>query len=203
MITQHVTLPIVITEYDGIKRVNEPVTVGIPLPKGLVFNPVNIALYDSSNERIPLQSEVLACWSDGSVQWVLLDFLANVAPKATVAYTLRDCAEPAVVTPGAPIAVHESSAAIVIDTGYALFCLNPTVFSPFERIIMQGHSVLEESGSSMVLLDQEGKAYQPCIRSHTIETAGPLHTTLRIQGVFLGGGQHSVKIAVDVVPVDA
>ena len=90
MVTQHVTLPIVITEYDGIRRINEPVTVGIPLPKGQVFNPADIALYNASNDRIPLQSEVLARWSDGSVQWVLLDFLANVAPKTTVAYTLQD-----------------------------------------------------------------------------------------------------------------
>ena len=97
--------------------------------------------------------------------------------------------EPASVTPDASITVQESPTSIAIDTGYALFHLNPTVFSPFERIIIQGHSVLDEPGSSMVLLDEEGRAYQPCIRSHTIETAGPLRTTLCMQGVFLGAAQ--------------
>ncbi len=166
--------------------------VGIPLPKGRVFNPTDIALYNASNERIPLQSEVLARWSDGSVQWIFLDFLANVAPKTTVAYALRGCVEPASVTQGAPIMVQESPISIAIDTGYALFYLNPTIFSPFERIIIQGRSVLDESGSSMVLFDKEERAYQPYIRSHTIETAGPLRTTLCIQGVFLGMAQDTL-----------
>jgi hypothetical protein len=165
------------------------VTVGIPLPKGQVFNPAEIALYNESNDHIPLQSEVLARWSDGSVQWVLLDFLANVAPKATAAYTLKDWCESASGAPGVFITVQESPSSIAIDTCYALFCLNPTVFSPFARIIIQGHSVLDEPGSSMVLLDEEGRAYQPCMRSHTIETAGLLRTTLRMQGVFLGDAQ--------------
>src|SRR5207249_1961653 len=167
---KHFTIPLVITEYDGIRRVNEPVTVGIPLPQGQVFNPADIVLYSTSNERIRLQSEVLARWSDDSVQWILLDFLANVASKTTMVYTLQDWSEPASCTQDAPITVQESPASIAIDTGYALFHLNPTVSSPFEQIIIQGRSILDEPGSSMVLLDEEGMAYHPCIRSHTIET---------------------------------
>ena len=189
MQTQHITLPIVLTEYEGIGRVNEPVTVGIPLPKGQVFNPTDIALYNACNDHIPLQSEVLAHWSDGSVRWVLVDFLANVAPRTTVAYTVRSSCEPAAVPPGVSITVQESPTSIVIDTGYALFHLNPTVFSPFERITIQGSSVLDEPSSSVVLLDEKGKAYQPCVQSYTVETAGPLRTTLCMQGVFLGSAQ--------------
>src|SRR2546421_6045325 len=101
----------------------------MPLPKGQVFDPTKIALYNASNKRIPLQSEVSARWSDGSVQWILLDFLANVAPKATVSYTLRDCVELASVTQDTSITVQESPISITIDTGYAFFHLNPTIFS--------------------------------------------------------------------------
>jgi hypothetical protein len=189
---EHFALPIVLTEYDGIRRVNEPVTVGIPLSKGQLFNPAEIALYNASNERMPLQNEVLARWSDGSVQWVLLDFLATVAPKATVAYMLKGCIELASVMHGAPITVQETSTCITVDTGYALFFLNPMVCSPFERVIIQGHNVLDEHGSSIVLLDEEGRAYQPCIRSYEIEIAGPLRTTLCLQGVFPGAAQYSL-----------
>jgi hypothetical protein len=188
----YVALPIVITEYEGIRRVNEPVTVGIPLPKGQVFNPEDLALYNASNERIPLQSAMLARWSDGSLQWVLLDFLANVAPKTTVEYTLKDWNKQASDTPNTSITVQESSASIAIDTGYALFYLNPTVYSPFEQIIIHGHNVLNDSGSSVLLLDEEGKTYKPCIRSHMIETAGPLRTTLCMQGMFLGAAQDAL-----------
>jgi hypothetical protein len=189
---KHLAVPLVITEYDGIRRVNEPVTVGIPLPKGQLYDPADLALYNASNERVPLQSEVLACWSDGSVQWLLLDFLADIAPRTTGAYTLRDGVEPASGMQGASIKVQASSTSVAIDTGYGLFHLNPRVFSPFERIIIREHSVLDESGSSMVLLDTEGRAHRPYIRNHTIETAGPLRTTLRMQGEFLEDTQEAL-----------
>jgi hypothetical protein len=186
---QHFAVPLVITEYEGIGRVNEPVTVGVPLPKGQIFNPADIALYNASNDRIPVQSEVLAHWADGSVQWILLDFLANIAPKTTVAYTLKDWGEPAAGLIGGSITVQKLPESLAIDTGYALFHLNPTVFSPFKRITIQGNSILDEPGSNVVLLDEEGRAYQPCVRSHTIETAGSLRTTLCMRGVFLGAAQ--------------
>jgi hypothetical protein len=189
--TKHIELPIALMEYDGVRRVNEPVTVGIPLPKGRVFDSVKMALYNSSNERIALQSAVLAHWSDGSVQWILLDFLANVAPNTTVEYTLKDCVEPSSVMHEKSINIQESSSSIVVDTGYVLFCLSPTIFSPFEQIIIQGHSVLDKLGSSVVLLDEKGEAYQPCVCSYTIETAGPLRTTFCMQGIFRGAAQES------------
>jgi hypothetical protein len=190
--TKYITLPIVITEYNGIRRVNEPVTIGIPLPKGQVFTPACITLYNTSDERIPLQSEVLARWSDDSVQWVLLDFLASVAPKTTTTYTLKGGVEPASVTQDACITVQESPTSMAIDTGYARFCLNPTDFSPFEQVIIQGHSVLDEPGSSIVLLDEEGRASQPCVHRYTIEALGPLRATICMQGMFLGAGQNTL-----------
>ena len=192
MITQHIALPILITEYDGIRRINEPVTLGIPLPKGQVFSSTDIALYSPDNACIPLQSEVLARWSDGSVQWLLLDFLANVAPKMTVVYELRDYVDASSVTLDTPMTVQESPTSIAVETGSAFFYLNPSVFSPFARVIIQGCSVLDEPGSSIVLLDEAGLAYQPYIRSHTLETVGPLRTTLRMQGVFLRAAQEEV-----------
>jgi YetA-like protein len=193
---KHFAVPLVITESDGIRRINEPVTVGIPLPKGQVFNPVDIALYSASNECIPWQSEVLARWSDGSVQWLLIDFLANVAPKTTVAYALRDCVEPASYTPDTPITVQESPTCIAIDTGYALFYLKSTVFSPFERIIIQGRNALDEPGSSMVLLNEEGMAYQPCIRLYQDLKCILHHDQLPSEGgayAKLRGGHHTCR----------
>ena len=177
LLMQHIALPIVITEHEGIRRVNEPVTVGIPLPKGQVCNPAALALYNASDDRIPLQREVLARWSDGSVQWALLDFLVNATPKTTVVYTLKGCAESVPAIQDGLMQVQESPASMMIDTGYAFFSLNPTVFSPFERISIQGQHILDEPGSRIVLLDEEGRAYQPYVRSHTIEAIGPLRTT--------------------------
>src|SRR5262245_31958873 len=50
---------------------SQPVTIGIPFAKGTLRDPNSLRLSDSV-EEIPLQAQVLAHWSDGSVKWLLL-----------------------------------------------------------------------------------------------------------------------------------
>jgi hypothetical protein len=182
----HITLPLVITEDDGIGRIDEPVSVGVPLPKGHVFDPAVLTLYDTNDAPLPLQSEVLARWSDGSIQWTLADFLASVAPHTTVTYTLKDGGGAVTATPGGLLTVHETAAALVVETGVACFWLDPTVLLPFQQVAVQGDRVLEEPGSCIVLQDAEGQAYQPSISQYTLEATGPVRATLCLRGVFQG-----------------
>ena len=55
-----------------------PVTSGIPWPRGLLASPEQMRLVDRLDEELPLQVEVLARWTDGSIKWTLLDFQATV-----------------------------------------------------------------------------------------------------------------------------
>ncbi|MBW2991789.1 hypothetical protein KY345_01045 [Candidatus Woesearchaeota archaeon] len=68
-----------LVEDRGINRLNEPVTTGIPIKKGLVFDIRDVCLFD--NKEIPCQKKILARWNDGSVKWMLVDFMASVKAK--------------------------------------------------------------------------------------------------------------------------
>ena len=64
-----------------------PVTSGVPFPRGTLSSDAHLRLLDAQDQEVPLQTEVLARWLDGSVKWVLLDFQAN--PSQASAYSLE------------------------------------------------------------------------------------------------------------------
>ncbi len=53
-----------------------PVTRGVCLPKGLATSPAGWAVETADQRSLLAQTEVLDRWSDGSVRWLLLHFIA-------------------------------------------------------------------------------------------------------------------------------
>ncbi len=62
-----------------VHRRNEPITVGIPVPRRFCTDVACLALSDGRSARLPLQARALDRWPDGSVRWVLLDFQATAS----------------------------------------------------------------------------------------------------------------------------
>lgn len=58
-------------------RRGEPVTVGLPWPRGAVADEKFFHLIGPDGVSQPLQTRVLDRWPDGSVRWCLFDFLAK------------------------------------------------------------------------------------------------------------------------------
>ncbi len=59
-----------IQERLGIRRVQEPICVGIPFPQALVSDLLRLALFNATGEPIPFQIQVLSAWVDGSAKWI-------------------------------------------------------------------------------------------------------------------------------------
>ncbi len=57
-------------------RHNEPVSVGLPWPKGLISDERCFQLLTPAGADPTLQTKVLDRWPDGSIRWCLFDFLA-------------------------------------------------------------------------------------------------------------------------------
>jgi hypothetical protein len=68
---------LLIDEPSGIDRVSQPVTIGVPLQRGTVQDSEQIRLADG-NRLIPTQNRLLSYFPDGSAQYVLLDFQADL-----------------------------------------------------------------------------------------------------------------------------
>ncbi|MDO5581288.1 MAG: hypothetical protein Q4G69_09135 [Planctomycetia bacterium] len=70
-------------------RVNWPITSGIPFAQGTLASAADVCLRDPAGKAVPLQAESYVCWPDGSIKWLLCDFLANTEPGKAVEYTLE------------------------------------------------------------------------------------------------------------------
>jgi len=66
-----------------------PITTGVALPRGAIFSPRRARLLAPDGAEIPAQTGVRARWPDGSIQWLSLDFRADVSGAAPVPLTLE------------------------------------------------------------------------------------------------------------------
>lgn len=179
-----VCIPLLVEENAGIHRRNEPVTVGIPLPKGLLREESLLTLQDLQGNKLPLQTASLALWPDESTKWVLLDFQVSVEAYKTLELQLFSGTELSSPNDTKKIVTEQGLDFLKIDTQAVAFFLNQKVFNLFDHVVIHGRDVLTESGSGIVLKDVAGQTYEPVIENMAFETEGALRTTLKIEGRF-------------------
>src|SRR3990172_12465458 len=97
---------ITVEEPSGTPRRGWPVTSGIPLPQGEMRDPGAAALLTADGRQLPLQTEALVRWPDGSVRWLLLDFQLDLSAGEKKPLTL--CYGPGIQgqAGGNPVQVH-------------------------------------------------------------------------------------------------
>jgi hypothetical protein len=164
----------------------EPVTCGIPWPRGALHDVRRLSLYDEQGNVVPVQARALDRWPDKSARWVLLDWQACVPQLSR--YRLRPCRNgetPAV--PLDPVRAYGGPDGLTIETGAARFELSSGAF-PFARVVAAGERVIDQGATRFTAEDEAGRVYVPEIRALRLEESGPLRAAVRVEGV-LGGGQ--------------
>jgi hypothetical protein len=163
----------------------QPLTVGIPFPRGGLQDTGSLCLVGDAGRPIRVQSEALAHWPDGSVKWLLLDFVCPGGGPAVGRWTL--CREARAGLVGAtPLRVEESARGLVIDTGAAVFHLRRDALPPFHRVLRGGRDVLDLASVRTFLTDTRGRVGRPRVERFALETRGPVRATVRLEGVFRG-----------------
>lgn len=164
------------------QRTREPVTHGLPCPRGWLHDANQLELLDDTGAPVPLQTRVLDRWPDGSVRWVLLDWQATVAGAASYALGVREGVGPEARPP--TLRVSESAGRVDVDTGRARFTLAVGGWFPFTGSV-DGAAI----EASAICRDQTGATFLPVIRHVHLEEAGPVRVCVRVQGLFGASGQ--------------
>lgn len=174
---------ITLRESDGHSRRKEPISVGVPMPRGQIFDPGQLSLFQKGYlDARSLQACSLAMWPDGSLKWVLLDFHVSLNAGETVVFVLS-MGHSIPPRPTPPIESEEGR--LAVDSNAARFVL-PTrgEFRISEVWTGQG-SLLGESGVSCRLTgESEDHVYLPQIQTHEIVRAGPVRTEIAWKGRF-------------------
>lgn len=145
---------------------NVPVTTGLDLPRGRLSDGQMLTLRDSVNDRVELQSTVLARWSDGSVKWALLDFVAPEVSPGISQWSVEQVDE-TVETIDAPVTYATESVTLRLE--------NDAV------VLRRGD---QEARVNFVLGTDRGHNVHPRITHQRVEAEGPVRWTVLFEGVF-------------------
>ncbi|MBW7996440.1 MAG: hypothetical protein FVQ81_07730 [Candidatus Glassbacteria bacterium] len=179
----------------GFTRRSEPVTTGVILPRGIVSDISALAIVDGSGKPVTAQFEKTASWPDGSVKWLLVDFVANCPSDGTARYTLTDrgTGPPDV----SPLKVERDGDGVTVSTGPLRCRLDREGFDLFSDVYLDrdGSGSFEDSEkvsraerqNSVRLLDTQGREYSSqwgTVTEFEVEAAGPVRATVAVKGTL-------------------
>ena len=160
----------------------QPITVGLPLPRGVVMGQPNVCLKDQQGNVIVSQSRCLNRWSDGSIKWLLVDAMASNLPAGQTEWDVCLMQGPSKKTADRSLSVYEKGDVIVVDTGYARFEIDRTIFRPFLGVEIDGRQVATSHDSDTLLTDHKGHARHLLIDDVAMDTSGPQRATVTLSG---------------------
>jgi hypothetical protein len=162
----------------------QPVTVGLPLPKGLLTDPPAANLVDDAGRPVCWQGQALARWTDGSVKWLLADFVLPPLASGRTVWVLAVGGRPAGPGAATSLGIEESGQEILVGTGAAEFHLDLRSLLPVRRAVVGGRDVLEPGSAVIRLTDASGQSVPGRVERAAFEERGPVRATLRLEGRF-------------------
>ena len=182
------TIPITVKEPSGVDRQGWPVTSGVPLAQGSLSSADQVALFTNDGQELPLQTETLACWPDGSIRWLLLDFQTDLKANERRPFEVRFGTGVKRAEVADPVSCQEQDNAVAIQTGPLKMRLDLNHSSLLGRVGLNGHSVLNDADSGVAITDSSEKEYRlgpP--ESIVVESTGPMRASVRLEGKHLSG----------------
>ena len=180
--------PLVMNEHLGIPRRDEPMTVGVPFPKGILKNTEQVVIRNQGGGIRPVQIQALQFWSDGSIQWGLIDFFADSKALGTEEYLIEFDETTSQINKGKnPFHIHKEINHWIINNGRGQFQVSTRVFRPFEQVSFDGESFLVQEKGHCRLVMEDLQSYEPLISEIYLECEGPVRLTLFMRGQFSDG----------------
>ncbi len=191
---------ILVWERSGVPREDEPVSVGIPLPRGHSRSVERVVLLDRQGAGVACQATPLARWPDGSVKWALLDFVATVPANARVRYHMRYGPDAHPRPPEVKLRIEEKDSGYLVNTG-AMFLEIPKDRGLFYRDV----HLVDDTGAELFCRGGAEAATTSYFLRHYFTSddraemghkaelvrSGPLHA------VFKTSGRHRLEMDAD------
>jgi len=190
-----------VEEPAGVERQQWPVSSGVPFAQGALREEQATALFDAAGSELPLQTETLVRWPDGSVRWLLVDFQIDLAAKQKKTLTLRYGPEVRRAPVQNPVRITKrADGSVVLEPGPVRLEYNSERDRPY--FFPQGIATLiDKTGSreaerrltyncpadGVALLGSEDGPFGPRIDDVTIEESGPVRACLRVSGSHIDG----------------
>ncbi|MBL8027696.1 MAG: hypothetical protein JNL74_14840 [Fibrobacteres bacterium] len=140
-------VPLDVINWSDANCTNEPVTAGICLPSGAVYDLSKLRITDESGSLVPAQFKWLSKWwwekhkgvtSNPSAKWVLCDFQASVEASSKIKFTLRD--DNTSTSSSSALASNQDSNGVTVITGPLKFIVSKTKGNLFDGVWLDVNS---------------------------------------------------------------
>ena len=111
-----------VAESAGAARKAEPISGGVPLPRGRFKTGQPFAFFKPGGREVPCQVTPLVAEPDGTLRWILLDFQGDVPAKGT-SKSLLKAVQPRAKS-SVSLRVKEDADAVTVDTGRIKFVVD-------------------------------------------------------------------------------
>lgn len=150
-----------------------PVTGGVPITEGAAPKECKFELADGKGRVVPCQTKVMAKWPDGSARWVLLDFQSTPSAEQVLDYKLTWGLAKQEMSPESPTFARGGRHYLVKNGDVTI------------RHAVDGIAGIRGVGDlDLVVVDRNGRECLAEVESATVETKGPTHSTLLLEGSF-------------------
>jgi hypothetical protein len=170
---------------DQAARRAEPVTCGVPWPRGVLTDVSLLRLEDEGGSPVPLQARALDRWPDGSVCWSVLDWQADV--RGSARYRAQ-AGGPTTAVAGPAVRVAAEGGGLVVDTGAARFRLGAGQRFPFTSVTAGRAEAADRGQTRFTAEDEAGRVYEPALDRVEVEETGPLRVVVRAAGRLAAAG---------------
>ena len=161
------------------------VTRGVPLPGGVVQDEGGVCVTDAEGKVLPSEGEILQRRPDGSVEWMLLDILVNLAGEEDKSIFIEPRAEkqPKV---SHPVTIKDDGALVTLSNGLSEIVVSRDGGSLIRRLMINGRTLVEEGMVvDLQVVDGGGKIHRASLSGGyevSVTHQNPLRTEIRIEG---------------------
>ncbi len=190
-------IPLRITAGSGPRdaaRVDEPVTFGVPLPRGACRDAGPWTLDVGAGAPTAVDVRPLERWPDGSLRWALVDARLR-GPLGMTSAVLHTSAPPAGESDAA-IDVVDVGGRLEIHTGAARFVIRRDGPVPFDEVWVADTRVLAAPGARLAVTGETGATREVRVSSVDVEYRGRLRTCVRVGGAITFAASQSLEIDV-------
>ncbi len=178
------------TEHTGADRKAEWITIGVPLPKGLVKSTEELCVL-RNGKAIPCEIiPINRWWDDSTLRWVHLIFKSDCPANGQASITLaRGRLAP---MREQTVKVKETPERFIVDTGAITFEVRKKGFNVLNVVRLDGNTIINTHKRGLCVR-VEGQQYCAAFdpdATVALEESGPLHAVLRAQGSMRNAEGH-------------